>query len=229
MFLKLMSAMPGFAYGYDDNSIYVNLFLGNTATIDAKGVTLTQTTNYPSDGTITITVDTKKKRMFDLKIRIPGWSEGCENPYGLYFSNIKGRPSLSVNGESVALSVDKGYAVIHREWRKGDTVVLTLPMEPRLVVASSKVESLRGMTAVAAGPVVYAFEQCDNADVLRMRLLTNKPLVKTPSDTPGYLGTITCRAKDADGMPTTALAVPYYAVGNRHPGEAYTVWMKKVK
>lgn len=46
---RFIPSVPGYVYGVRDNSLYVNLFLGNTATINiaGKNVVLQQTTEYP--------------------------------------------------------------------------------------------------------------------------------------------------------------------------------------
>jgi DUF1680 family protein len=41
-----------------------------------------------------------------------------------------------VNGEPVAAAPKNGYAVIEREWKKGDVVVLNLPMPVRRIAAA---------------------------------------------------------------------------------------------
>ena len=59
MFLKLMSAMPGYIYAQDDTGIYVNLFVGSQASIQLphQKVVLKQTTDYPWHGDVKINVD----------------------------------------------------------------------------------------------------------------------------------------------------------------------------
>jgi hypothetical protein len=36
---------------------------------------------------------------FTVKVRIPGWAQRTENPYGLYTSEVKSKPGLKVNGK----------------------------------------------------------------------------------------------------------------------------------
>ena len=79
-----------------------------------------------------------------------------------YTEPAEGAPSLRVNGEPVALALDKGYAIIARTWKAGDVVELGLPMPVRRVVAHEAVEADRGRVAVERGPLVYCAEWADN-------------------------------------------------------------------
>ena len=41
----------------------------------------------------------KEEKTFLLKVRIPGWAQGVENPYDLYRSGVKSAVNLKVNGK----------------------------------------------------------------------------------------------------------------------------------
>jgi DUF1680 family protein len=80
---RFIPSVPGYMYAVKDNSIYVNLFAGNTSNISVGGktVTLEETTQYPWDGDIAIKVSNAKAKNFNLMIRVPGlgaWSGGAE-------------------------------------------------------------------------------------------------------------------------------------------------------
>ena len=68
----------------------MNLFLGGGAEIkvDNTKVNLQQVTNYPWDGKINVGVDPEEGGEFNIKVRIPGWAIGVENPFGLYQSKV---------------------------------------------------------------------------------------------------------------------------------------------
>ena len=190
---RFIPSLPGYIYavkeGAKDNipSVYVNLFLSNTATLDVNGkkLTLSQTTNYPWDGDITISVDKSNAGIFTLKIRIPGWLKGQPVPSDLYtYSDNKQlnatctltstadclfNQPLSKYGNAIALHSseglqvsDDGYLNITRRWKKGDKIQLHFDMEPRTVRANPKVAADRGMVAVERGPLVYCAEHTDN-------------------------------------------------------------------
>ncbi len=155
---RLMEQIPGLIYAQRDTELYVNLFVGSKAAMNVSGASahVTQDTEYPWDGRVTIHVDPERPADFTLAVRIPGWSRGEAMPTDLYRFASKndvgltpdatlGRdaasgfsrtsPTLSVNGKLLTFAVDKGFARLHRVWRKGDMVVLELPMPIRRVVA----------------------------------------------------------------------------------------------
>ncbi|MBR4756259.1 MAG: glycoside hydrolase family 127 protein [Bacteroidales bacterium] len=222
MFLKYMGAMPGYIYGSGKNSLYVNLFVSSHATVDVGGreVKASIETDYPWNGKIKVTVSPGKAKTFDVKIRIPGWASGKENPYDLYTSQASGEPVLFVCGDRVPIEIEDGYAVVRRKWSDGDEIELNLPMNPRLVTAHPDVTQLKGRTALACGPIVYCLETIDNEDFDGIL----DPDVKLELKWRGYLlggiGTIT-GYNDGNVVFT---AIPYYAVGNRIPGAGYTTW-----
>ena len=108
MFLKITSALPGFIYASDKKGVYINLFIGSETEIklsSKNSVQLKQETSYPWKGKVNISVNPQKTDKFPIKVRIPGWAQGIENPYELYQSNLKGAPQLFVNGKLKSLTV----------------------------------------------------------------------------------------------------------------------------
>lgn len=189
-----------YVYGFSENDIYVNLFVGSTGQVTLKTgpVTLRQETEYPWNGSVLISVEPEKEREFALRVRIPGWSHDA---------------ALRLNGKKIEpLDVVKGYAVIRRSWRKGDTVQVDLPMPVRRVEAHNSVNADRCKVTIQRGPIVYGLEALDN---------DGRVLVALPSDPKfqiehrtGMLGGITAvQGKTSDGRPF--LAVPFYALANR--------------
>ena len=49
-----------------------------------------------------------------------------------------------------------------KPWRRGEEILIDLPMKEQLVKASPFVEELTGQAAVTLGPLVYCFESLDN-------------------------------------------------------------------
>ena len=83
---RFIPSLPGYVYAVKDKDVYVNLFLSNKSelTVGKKKVALSQQTNYPWDGDITIHVDKTNAGQFAMKIRIPGWVKGKVVPSDLY-------------------------------------------------------------------------------------------------------------------------------------------------
>lgn len=175
---RFIPSLPGYVYAVKDKNVYVNLFLSNKTelTVGKKKVALSQQTNYPWDGDITITIDKNNAGRFALKIRIPGWVKGKVVPSDLY-SYADGKRLgylISVNNQQLYPEIHD-YITIDRQWKKGDKVQIHFDMEPRVVRANNKVEADRGMVAVERGPLVYCAEHPDNDFDIFSALVNQEP------------------------------------------------------
>ncbi len=180
---RFIPSVPGYFYQVKDNDVYVNLYCSNTAdlTVGGKKVVLTQQTEYPWKGDITLTVDKSSANDFNLRFRIPGWVRGQVVPSDLYAyaDNKQLNYNVLVNGKPVEAELKDGYFGIDRKWKKGDKVTLHLDMQPRIVKAVEAVEADHGRVAVERGPIVYCAEFPDNNFDLGALLLNQKPVFKT--------------------------------------------------
>ena len=186
---RFIPSLPGYIYAVrkgekegrskELSSVYVNLFLSNksTLTVDGKKVVLSQTTDYPWNGDITVTVDKNAAGQFAMKIRIPGWVRNQAVPSNLYQYSDNKRPSytIKVNGSMVGSITADGYYTIDRKWKKDDKVQIHFDMEPRTVRANHKVEADRGMISVERGPLVYCAEHPDNKFDIMGVLVNQEP------------------------------------------------------
>ncbi|MBQ9636624.1 MAG: glycoside hydrolase family 127 protein [Prevotella sp.] len=186
---RFIPSLPGYVYAVKEArkqggkvssspAVYVNLFLPNSTTLEVAGkkVTLSQQTNYPWDGDITVAIDKNQTGQFALKLRIPGWAKNQVVPSNLYnfTDNERVQVACSVNGKTIAVSTTPdGYLTIDRKWKKGDVVRLHFDMPVRTVRALELVEADRGMVSVERGPLVYCAEAADN-DFDVMNLLMNQ-------------------------------------------------------
>ena len=149
---RFIPSLPGYIYAVKDKNVYVNLFLSNKSnlTIGGKKVALSQTTEYPWNGDITVNVDQNAAGQFAMKIRIPGWVRNQVVPQ--YTDGKRLGYTITMNGSVVgAISAD-GYYTIDRRWKKGDKVQIHFDMEPRTVRANNKVEADRGMVSIESIP-----------------------------------------------------------------------------
>lgn len=224
MFLKMVSELPNYIYASAGNQLYVNMFIGSDTKIklpNKTSISIAQKTNYPWDGKVTIAVNPEQQSTFSVNVRIPGWARGKENPYGLYRSDLPSAYRVSVNGKSVNAALKNGYAVVTRNWKKGDQVVIELPMKPRFVTANQKVNDLKNMVTIASGPIVYSLEAADNGDVDHIQIDTTQSMnLKYENKLLNGVNVIT--GKTGSGKEFTA--IPYYAVGNRAE-KGYKVWL----
>ncbi len=239
---RFIPSIPGFAYAVKDGDVYVNMFLGSDVAIDSgdNKVRLLQQTSYPWEGEVKITVEPQRDEVFAILVRIPGWARNQPVPSDLY-SFVREMPvdvALKVNGRPQPLEVTAGYARLERQWKRGDTIELSLPMPVRRIVSHPEVRTNRGRVALQRGPLVYCLEGLDN-DGAVLDLVISDDAELTTHRRPDLLGgvvTIEGRAGTArrtlDGriVPDAArpfTAIPYYAWAHR--GRApMTVWPARV-
>ncbi len=233
MFLKMVSSVPGFIYSTDSAGIAVNLFISGKAEIAGSNdntIGIVQRTRYPWEGTTVIEVSPKREERFIIKVRIPGWAIGEENPFGLYKSSMTASVKLSVNDTEVPVAPVNGYAVIDRAWKSGDRIQLTLPMEPRIVHADGKVADLMSTAAISSGPLVYCLEKNLNKELDVMKLEGGMPMkVAFDGNLLGGINVVTGSASLNNGSYVDFKAIPYFAAGNLKKGDGYKVWVREAK
>ncbi|RMB82526.1 glycoside hydrolase family 127 protein [Streptomyces shenzhenensis] len=120
----------------DNSTLYVNLYLPSTLDWPERGLTITQSTDYPTDpagtSTLTITGDAD----LDLRLRVPYWVE-------------RGF-TVRVNGVRQQMAAAPGtYVSLSRRWRTGDRVEIAAPFTLRIERALDDPAT----QAVAYGPV----------------------------------------------------------------------------
>ncbi|GAH01474.1 unnamed protein product, partial [marine sediment metagenome] len=146
--VRLIASISGYVYAQHDDTLYVNLFVSNTAaiSIDENIVSITQDTEYPWDGIIKITVNLQKNLDFNIAIRIPGWMQNQPVPSDLYhyLKKIDEKVGLKVNGKPIEIICEKGYTHISRRWKDGDIIELDFPMTIRRVLAYEKIKEDNG-------------------------------------------------------------------------------------
>jgi len=131
----------------DDGSLWINFYSGNkleTLLADGTEIALTQSTNYPWEGKVTITIDNIGSKSVPIHFRVPRWTEDA---------------LVTINGEEMNEHPEPGsYLKIERTWKTGDEIVLDFPMPVRLMEANPKAIHLNNKVAVMRGPVVYCLE-----------------------------------------------------------------------
>ncbi|WP_460502195.1 glycoside hydrolase family 127 protein [Hymenobacter agri] len=236
---RLFPSLPGYVYGQHDKDVYVNLFVSSTTnlTVGKQPVQLTQQNNYPWAGDLKFTVSPARRADFTLLLRVPGWARGQAMPSSLYnFADAAPAAPvvIKVNGQPISYTLRNGYAVLARQWRKGDVVEMNLPMDVRRVVADPNVKDDLGKVALQRGPIVYCAEWADNQGKAS-NIIVPPSARFTPAFRPDLLNgvevlTATVPVVQVDAatasirtVPQTLTAIPYYAWANRGKGEM-TVW-----
>ena len=146
--------------------------------------------------------------------------------------------ALKVNGSPAVMTLEKGFAVIRRVWRKDDAIEFDLPMPVRRVVAHEKVLDDAGRVALERGPIVYCAEGCDQKDGRVLSLLLPDSVALRSEFRKDLLGgvqvvlgkaVVVSRGKDSapvPGVEQDLVAIPYYAWAHRGPSPM-TVWVAR--
>ncbi len=208
---RTLLMMPTWSYVKDKTGLYVNMFAGsriNLGEVAGTNVEVVQKTEYPWSGVVSITINPEQSKTFSVYVRVPDRTTS-----GLYTDSpaIRGLKTFAVNGEQVTPKIEKGYAVVTREWKAGDRIELELPMEPQRVVADPRIKANLNTVALKYGPLVYNVETADNHGI-DAKIDTATPLrAEWRPDLLG--GTMVLTGKWTDG--SDLVAIPNYARMNR--------------
>jgi DUF1680 family protein len=237
---RFLASVPGYVYAQQGDALYVNLFVGSQAEIkldNGRTVKMVQETRYPWDGHVKMTVNPDESGQFTINVRVPGWARDEAAPGDLYRfqDKVNETVALKVNGKPVTLKLEKGYARLNRNWKRGDVIELALPMPVRRIVANEQVEADRGRVALQRGPLVYCAEWPDNPGGRVRNLMLPDVAKLTAEFKPDLLNGVTvikgkafALSSDAEGKAIKTeqdfTAIPYYAWANRGRGEMI-VWL----
>ena len=219
---RLVASVGSYVFGLGPDEIALHLYAGAQARLPVAGgwAEIAETSAYPHDGTIRIEV--RSDRAFTLALRIPGWCRA---------------PRLRVNGIETPLTIEKGYAKIHRNWGT-DLVELDLPMRPERLWAHPLVRADQGRVALRHGPLVFCAEAQDQeAPLALLRLPPEAPL--QARFRPDLLGGTVVIEAEAEALsaqslyattppqatPSPLVALPYWLWCNRGPN-AMQVWIR---
>jgi hypothetical protein len=159
----------------ESGSVWVNQFIASELDWKEQKFGLQQETSFPNEQGTTLHIKVAAPQRRSIYVRIPGWvAEGG---------------AVRINGRALEAFAQAGsYLSLTREWRNGDKIELSLPMQLRS-------EPLLGdptMRAALYGPLVLAAE-----------------LGEGPKDGPQKIGGYDTGAKQADlGPPAEAPIAP---------------------
>jgi DUF1680 family protein len=122
----------------DRDDLVVNLYIPSRLSWPEKNFALRQENRFPDESGTTLVFEDDAN--FRLKLRYPAWV-------------ASDRPTLRINGRQQAISAAPGsYIELDRQWKKGDTVTLELPME----IGVEQLADGSDYYAILFGPVVLA-------------------------------------------------------------------------
>ncbi len=108
-----------------------------TTNISGTDIEIIEQTLYPFENRISFNLKLSSNLCFTVRLRLPKW---CT------------QPTILVNGNEINYSVVDGFAVINREWRDKDNILLNLPSEIKIEKA------VDGSCAVVREPLVYSLK-----------------------------------------------------------------------
>jgi DUF1680 family protein len=140
-------------YATTDTTLFVNFFAASEQhlRVGKTGVRVSQRTEFPRNGEIELRVEPGERAIFTLAVRTPGWTRGqltWSDRYRFEFPDVSAS-TLIVNGQTVRMTFDRGFAKVTREWRSGDVVHIYFPMPEHRVLP---VETRCG--AIQRGPII---------------------------------------------------------------------------
>lgn len=143
---RIISRLPEFVYYRTKKGVVVNLYTPSEARIAlANGVILNlrQETYYPHKGKVTLHVNPDKTTGFQLKLRIPRWSDSA---------------TVTVNNQGQTVACKGNWHIIERKWQQGDKVELSIPMKWRFIKGR---KSQVGRIAIMRGPLVFGINRAN--------------------------------------------------------------------
>lgn len=236
---RFIASVPNYAYATQQNDIYVNLYIQGKADMqlaDSTRVTLEQTTGYPWNGKVAITVTPDKEEEFAIRLRIPSWLKSAPVASDLYaYTDAPKKYTLKVNGSSVRAAEGDGYETIVRTWKAGDVIELDMPMDVRRIQAIDSVEVDRGMLAIERGPIVFCLEGKDQPDsTVFNKFITPDTKIEAAYDANLLNGVMVLSGaahevgRDGSVKDVTFRAIPYSTWNNRG-ADQMEVWVPEAK
>jgi len=187
-------------YWQDDHGLYVNQFIPSELDWSERGFKLRQEGKFPEQQSTTLVVTAAKPAPMAIRLRVPIWAEGS---------------SVKVNGKALEASAEPGsYLAIHRTWKTGDRIEMTLPM--RLSVEAMPDDA--STQAFLFGPLVLAGDLGNEGITEDMIIGPNAPNLYRPPN-PNAAG------RGGRGTPrpmAPAIEVPAFTAANPDPAS----WIK---
>jgi uncharacterized protein len=229
--VRTIAEVSDYMYSIGEKGLYINMYSGNvlnTELHDGTKLKLEQTTNYPWNGNIVVTIKETTVNPVNIFLRIPAWCKG----YSLKINNSYPKV-IDRNG---------GFVIVGRKWNAGDKIELTLEMPVTLLESNPLVEETKNQVTVKRGPVVYCIESSDLPnqsvfDVVIPATIKLQPVAMKVNN--GNVVALTGEARllqstswkntlykevNTKSTPIIIKLIPYYAWANRGQTDM-TVWM----
>ncbi len=219
---RTLASLGQYIYAKSEDALFVNLYIGGRVKtmVGQQEVELTVKTRYPDEGEVDFTVDRAMSK--SLRFRIPEWA---------------GSIAVTLDGTPIVPHIESGYASLDQAWKPGAKIHVSFPFMAHQIAAHPSVKEDTGKLALQRGPIIYCFEEIDQAKPLSDCFVPagtsfhpSGPSLEgvTPLIGPGSASThISWRQslyQPASFVRTELKAVPYFAWDNRGPSRM-AIWM----
>jgi len=127
-------------YAHKGEELYVNLFIASKLRWEEKKIEIIQENNFPDIPQTQLTINPEKTTVFTLQVRYPEWVE-------------KGTLRITVNGQVQNISQNtESYVPINRKWKKGDKVIIEMPMQ----LSTEQLPDKSNYYSIMYGPIVLS-------------------------------------------------------------------------
>ncbi|NRF37776.1 glycoside hydrolase family 127 protein [Pedobacter sp. LMG 31643] len=128
-----------FIYTHRKDSLYLNLFIASELNWKDKRIKLKQETAFPDQEKTKLSI-IEGAAKFTLMLRYPSWMK-------------EGAMQILVNGKTIKYKKGpSSYVAIERNWKKGDVIKVTLPMQTTI----ERMPNVSEYVAIMHGPILLA-------------------------------------------------------------------------
>jgi DUF1680 family protein len=143
---RMIGALPEFIYSIANDGVYVDLFAPSTIKFETQTceMSLKMVTQFPYDQKVQLSINTDKPLNSKIRIRVPSWAAH--------------EMSVMVNGKKVVSGQPGTYVTLSREWKTGDAISFTLPMDFRMTRYTGEERNPKHERyALEYGPILMAY------------------------------------------------------------------------
>jgi DUF1680 family protein len=139
--IEAFTSLNANIYFYNNDYLWVNLYIPSSVNWKSKGITLSQSSDFPDSSVVKFNITAQKSTPFALKLFIPSWA-GTQT-------------QVLVNGEPIKGGISpRSYVTIDRKWKNGDKIEIRFNYHLQVKPMSDN----PNLIALFYGPVLLAFQ-----------------------------------------------------------------------
>ena len=142
---RIYGSLPEYIYSVAKDGIYIDLYSASeiSSQIGNNPMSLKMNTRFPYSPDVEMVVGSKQSLKSKVNIRVPSWASTDM--------------AVKVNGNEYAKGKPGTYLLIDREWKNGDVISFTLPMDFKVTKYTGMEKGFEdGHYAIEYGPVLLA-------------------------------------------------------------------------